>query len=102
VLAELTSWLEQHMITCYFREHLGLSCPGCGSQRAFILLLKGEWVQSFLQYPALVPFLATLVMLIAHLIFKFTKGGTWLKYMFIGTAGLVMANFIVKLFIHQA
>jgi hypothetical protein len=100
MLAWLISWLESHMFTCFIREQFGMVCPGCGFQRSLILLLKGELWLSVLQYPALIPFLATLFFLAVHLIVKFRRGGTWLKYMFIFTAGLVMINFAVRLCLH--
>jgi hypothetical protein len=101
MLAGLISWLEEHLFTCVFREQFGLICPGCGSQRAFILLLKGELWPSIAQYPALIPFLATLLFLVVHLIYKFRKGGIWLKYMFMFTAAIVVVNFIVRIFLHH-
>lgn len=37
---------------CSFREATGLYCPGCGGTRAFLALLEGDIVKSFIYHPA--------------------------------------------------
>jgi len=93
----LITWLENNMLPCPYKKHLGLDCLGCGMQRAAIALLKGNVIESFYLYPALIPMLLMLILLSAHLIFKFKNGGTWLKYNFIFVVALVVLNFVFKL-----
>jgi hypothetical protein len=97
----LADWLDHHMMPCFFKQALGFDCPGCGSQRAFASLLRGHVIDSFWFYPALIPMIAMFVLLALHLYFKFEKGGTWLKYIFIANAALIFVNFTVKLIIHH-
>jgi hypothetical protein len=78
----------------------GINCPGCGVQRAFIYLLKAEYVLSFTTYPPLLLFLFLHVFLISHLVFKFNKGAVYLKNIFIVTALAVLTNFIYRLITH--
>ncbi|OFY97424.1 MAG: hypothetical protein A3K10_01270 [Bacteroidetes bacterium RIFCSPLOWO2_12_FULL_31_6] len=85
------------MLACPYKNYLGVDCFGCGMQRSFIELLKGNVVASFYLYPALLPMIIMFLFLITHLIFKFKNGGTWLKYQFIIVVALVVINFIVKL-----
>lgn len=94
---DLIKWLENHQGTCYYKRYLGIDCPGCGMQRAFVELLKGHIWDSILMYPALIPMIFIFVLLILHLIFKFKHGATILKISFIFTVGIVIINFIVKL-----
>lgn len=94
---DLIKWLENHQGTCYYKRYLGIDCPGCGMQRAFVELLKGHIWDSILMYPALIPMIFIFVFLILHLIFKFKHGATILKISFIFTVGIVIINFIVKL-----
>ncbi len=51
-----------------------MDCPGCGMQRSFICLLRGDWKASFSLHPATVPMLALLVFTVFHLVFKFKMG----------------------------
>lgn len=93
----LIRWLEIHQSSCFFKRFLGIECLGCGVQRAFIFLLKGEFALSFHSYPPLILFLLLVIFLFLHLIFKFHNGGTYLKYLFISTAFMVLINFIYRL-----
>jgi len=90
-------WLENHQLPCFYKTNFGIECPGCGTQRAFVFLLKGDFSQSFQTYPPLVLFLLLITFLFLHLVFKFRNGGTFLKYSFIGTASVVLINFIYRL-----
>ncbi|MBI3503082.1 MAG: DUF2752 domain-containing protein [Bacteroidetes bacterium] len=94
----LIRWLESHPIHCFYKSVFGIECPGCGAQRAFIFLLKGNFSESFSTYPPLLFFLSLIFFLSLHLVFKFRNGGTYLLYGFIFTALIVLTNFIVKLF----
>jgi len=51
----MIDWLEAHMGTCAFVTYFNIECPGCGIQRAFIALLRGDTALSFRLFPALLP-----------------------------------------------
>ena len=95
----MIDWLEQYALTCPSKYFFGVDCPGCGMQRSFIALLKGNFMESFILYPALLPMLFMVWLLIVHLVFKLNKGAKYLQYTFIFTASVVMINFIVRLII---
>ena len=94
----LTHWLEDHFLACPVKVQTGLDCPGCGLQRSFVALLRGELLESFVLFPALLPFLAMLLFLGLHLKFKFTNGATVLMGLFVLNASLVLGNYLLKLF----
>jgi len=101
MLEHIIQWLENHSLPCFYKKYLGIECPGCGMQRAFIELLKGNFIESLKTYPPLIPTILMIVLLIFQLIFKFKKGVFYLKIIFIFTAILIVINFIYKiLFIH--
>ncbi|MGZ4034866.1 MAG: DUF2752 domain-containing protein [Bacteroidia bacterium] len=75
----------------------GKDCPGCGSQRAFLLLLKGNLWESICMYPALIPVMIMFLFLIIHLIFKFNKGGIYLKYNFIIVMSIIIISYLFKI-----
>ncbi len=90
---------EEKMLSCVYKKYLGIECPGCGMQRAFALLMKGEVVESLKMFPALIPIIFMLLFLVLHLLFKFNKGHLILLYLFILNATIIVVNYIVKLLI---
>lgn len=96
-MQRITDWLEAHKLPCFYKKMLGIECPGCGMQTAFIELLKGNIAESLKTYPALVPIIFLVAYLILHLIFKFRKGALVLKITFIFTAAIIVINYLIKL-----
>lgn len=45
------------MLPCLNKVLFGFPCPGCGGQRAAMLLVHGEFDQAFWMYPAIYPLL---------------------------------------------
>lgn len=41
------------MLPCMNKKIFGVECLGCGTQRAFMLLLKGEFAEAFQMFPAI-------------------------------------------------
>ncbi len=97
MLLSLHKWLENHQLPCFYKNFLGIKCPGCGLQQSFILLIKGEIKNSFFTYPPLFLIIILLLALMAQIIFKFEKGGIYLKYLYIFTAITIVANYIIIL-----
>lgn len=50
------------MLPCQFQQAFGIACPGCGLQRSVWALWQGRIGESFLSYPALLPFLCVLLL----------------------------------------
>ncbi|MCB0821089.1 MAG: DUF2752 domain-containing protein [Bacteroidales bacterium] len=98
-MQQLINWLESHQLPCYYKQLLGIECLGCGMQTAFILLLKGELIESLKTYPALIPVMFLFSFLILHIIFKFRKGAVVLKISFIFTVSIMVLSYIIKHFI---
>jgi len=94
------TWLEENMLSCPYNKYLGIDCFGCGMQRSVIALFKGNLIESFYLYPALFPMIFMFLFLIAHLIFKFKNGGTYLKHTFIVVVSIVVISFITKIVYH--
>ena len=45
--------IEDFMIPCINKTLFGVDCFGCGTQRAFLLILKGEFLEAFYMFPAI-------------------------------------------------
>jgi hypothetical protein len=99
MLLSLIQWLEKNQLPCFYKKYLGIHCPGCGMQGAFILLLKGDIAGSLSAYPPLIPIMLLLLGLLTQLIFKFEKGGIYLRNLFIFTVLITLIHFIIRFFI---
>ena len=96
--------LEEYMLPCYTKQVFGIDCPGCGFQRAVVLFFQGQWVDSFLMYPALFPLLGILGLGTVNKLTSWIPGN--LQMLFYKSLGilavvLIITNFIYKLFHHH-
>lgn len=96
-MSPIVEWLEQNQKPCLFKKHLGIDCPGCGMQTAFIELLKGNFIDSIKAYPPLIPIIILFTFLLLHVIFKFKFGSSFLKYWFIFTVLITFLSYIYKI-----
>jgi len=99
MLDKLIHWLESHQQACFYKKHFGVECPGCGMQRSFIELLKGNFYESFVLYPALIPTIILIVYLVLHILFKFKNGANILKNLFIINTAIVVLSYLYKILI---
>lgn len=44
--------LERYLLPCTNKMIFGFDCPGCGLQRAVLLLLEGRFAEAFQMFPA--------------------------------------------------
>ncbi len=96
-MQDFIHWMEEHMMTCFYKQVSGLDCPGCGMQRSFIELMKGNLYESFVLYPALIPVLFTLLFTLTHLFFSFRNGAAVIKYSFIFSMAIIVISFTRKM-----
>lgn len=89
--------VEDHLMSCSYKSTLGIECFGCGTQRAFIALLKGDVMASLMFNPGVILFLLTLT---AFFIVYFRKPKWITRVITIGalsTAIGMIGNFVFKL-----
>lgn len=96
----LVNWLEDHQGVCMYKKFLGIECPGCGMQRSFVALLRGNVWESLILFPALIPLLSMFVFLALHLIFKYKNGAKILTWWFILNTAIIVVSYIVKMIQH--
>jgi hypothetical protein len=93
----LAQFLRENALSCPSKKFLHLECPGCGLQRALILLLEGRVGASIAMYPALIPMVLLGLLLVLHLIFKWRHGAAILQWLFIICAAIICANYMLKI-----
>lgn len=62
--------MEEYMIPCMNKKLFGVECIGCGIQRAFLLLIKGEFQAAFYMYPAIYTIILLLLFVGLHFLDK--------------------------------
>ena len=77
--------MEEFMLPCLNKQLFGIDCLGCGAQRAFVMVFRGEFGAAFKMFPAIYPILLLLIFLLSNLFFKF-KGDWYVK------AGLIIIS----------
>ncbi len=93
----LISFLEDHLLSCRWKDTLGVECMGCGLQRSFIHLLKGEFIEAFHVYPAIYSLIGMLIFWVFHMKFHFLKGELVLKWLLIINVIIILVSYIIKI-----
>ena len=78
-----------------------MDCPGCGLQRSYIALLKGNVTESLQLYPAAIPILLLFVYLLLHLFIRFKNGAKVLTAGYIFCALIIVVYYIYKVVTNQ-
>ena len=99
--SDFFNWLNHHLLSCPFKAHFGVDCPGCGLQRSVLALLKGNFLDSFRFYPATLPLIILVLFTIVHLKVDFKFGAQLIKLMFVSIAVIILINYIYKIYNHQ-
>lgn len=86
------------MLPCPVKAWLGVDCPGCGFQRAFLALLRGDLAECWHDYPPLIPFLLTMVVLVVALKTKLRYRMAVLAGSVATTCVFIATNYVLKVF----
>lgn len=89
------------MLTCPSKFFMHIDCPGCGLQRSYISLLKGDVAESLRLYPAAIPIMFLIGFLLLHLRYKFKMGANILTVLYIFCAIIIAVHYIYKVLTHQ-
>ncbi|OMP30832.1 DUF2752 domain-containing protein [Mangrovimonas sp. DI 80] len=92
------SSLESFMLPCLWKQTFGMECLGCGTQRALVLVLQGEFSAAFKMYPAIYTLLLLGVFLLAHIKYQFKCGHKIILALFILNITITLINYYLKHF----
>lgn len=80
ILLNIISWLDAHQLPCLIKTVFSVECPTCGIQRSMMALLKGDFMNSIKLYPALLPVLIFLFMVVFNNRIKFVNMQKFIKF----------------------
>ncbi|RZK74611.1 MAG: DUF2752 domain-containing protein [Pedobacter sp.] len=101
IITSVIHWIEAHLLSCPFKAHTGVDCPGCGFQRSIIALIQGDVQGAFGHYPPSIPIAALVVFVPLHLKFDFKNGAMAIKLMYATIAIVIVLNYIYKIYTHK-
>ncbi|MFN5182884.1 MAG: DUF2752 domain-containing protein [Bacteroidota bacterium] len=85
------------MLPCAFRSVFGVDCLGCGFQRSLTLLLKGQFIESVAMYPALIPFILFVLLLLSFLFTKRKLNNKWVYISGSVVLFIIVFHYILKI-----
>ncbi len=94
---DIIHWLEKHQLPCIIKKITHFDCPGCGLQRSCIALLKGNAVESFKMYPALIPMLLFFILLKINTKYMFVNPESLNKIGIASIFSIILLQYIIKL-----
>ena len=89
--------LEKYMVPCFSKRLFGIDCPGCGAQRAMVLVSKGDFLAAFHMFPAVYTILLFFTFLVLHLLDKSRNYSQIVTGLAIANGILMIASYIYKL-----
>jgi hypothetical protein len=88
--------VEDFMIPCINKTLFGVDCLGCGTQRALILILKGEFIEAFYMFPAIYTLILFFVILGLNFIDKSRNYHKIIIALAITNAAIMIISYIYK------
>lgn len=89
--------LNDYLLPCYTKQTLGFDCPGCGLQRAILLLLRGEFMAAFEMYPPIYVLIPLAFVLILKPLWHFKYAEKLTIALSILSVAVILINYIFKL-----
>jgi uncharacterized BrkB/YihY/UPF0761 family membrane protein len=93
----IANWLDGRMLACPSKAIAGIACPGCGIQRGFVDLLRGDLAGSWEHYPPLLPFLLTMLLLLFFLVSRYRFRLQLLMGSFFTTVAFIIVNYLYQI-----
>ena len=87
------------MLPCLQKQLFGNECMGCGFQRSIVLLLKGDFVEAFIMYPAIYPLMGLLSIILYTTFFKLKYSSTIVSVLGVVTVLTIISNYLIKLYL---
>ncbi|MBC2846800.1 DUF2752 domain-containing protein [Winogradskyella flava] len=91
--------LEDYMLPCLNKKYFGFECMGCGLQRSFALLLKGQFIEAFYMYPAIYTLIALFGFVFLNSFKNFKNGTRIIVILAILNVVVIITSYLLKLYI---
>ncbi|KQT21556.1 hypothetical protein ASG22_15485 [Chryseobacterium sp. Leaf405] len=92
--------VEDFLLPCPIKRFFGVECLGCGSQRAILMVFKGQFSEAFHLYPAVYTLLIFFGILVVSFIDKKRKYGNILIALAVINLIIMVTSYFYKHFLH--
>jgi len=89
---------EDFMLPCMNKKLFGVECLGCGTQRALLLIAKGDFIEAFKMFPAIYTLLLFFVIVALHTVDKSRNYQFPIKFLAITNALIMVVAYFYKHF----
>ncbi|WP_405572380.1 DUF2752 domain-containing protein [Winogradskyella sp. Asnod2-B02-A] len=94
----LIKGIEDYMLPCLNKKYLGFECMGCGLQRSVALILKGQFVDAFIMYPAIYSIIALFGFIIINSFKNYKSGTKIITILAVANVAIIIGSFLLKLY----
>ena len=88
--------MEEYMIPCMHKKIFGVDCMGCGTQRAFLMVLQGNFTDAFKMFPAIYTTILLFLLIFLHFVDKKRKYHKAIIFIAILNAAIMVFAYIYK------
>lgn len=88
---------EDFMLPCMNKSLFGIECFGCGTQRALLLVCKGEFVKAFYTFPAIYTTILFFIIVGLHFLDKSRNYNKIIIFLAITNAVIMIYSYFYKL-----
>ena len=89
--------IDEYLLPCLNKQMFGIECPGCGIQRSFVLLVKGDFVGAFHMYPAIYTLILLGILLILGKRLRLPKRRTILYSLTAVNVVIIVTSYLHKM-----
>ena len=93
----MTLDLSEYMLPCLSKTLFNLECLGCGFQRAFILLIHGEFINAFKMYPAIYTIILYMAFVLINFKIKYKNSQKIISRLAYLNLSVMIINYIIKI-----
>ena len=85
------------MLPCLNKSMTGLDCPGCGMQRAGMLLVQGDFKSAFFMYPAIYTLILLFICILAFKIISIRNSNQIIIALVYLNVAIIFISYIIKI-----
>ncbi|MGO2402360.1 DUF2752 domain-containing protein [Mesonia sp.] len=90
--------MEEYMLPCITKQIFHFPCPGCGGQRAFLMLVQADFKGAFLMYPAIYPLVLFALLIFINYLKPFKEYSKTVSYVASISVFSVLISYGIKIF----